>query len=95
MIYLDSPYTHPDPAADELLRARNPRIAGLRKAQMTNEYWLADLTGSLVDPRHLDLIRSTFPDYERVTTGDIQAAAKTWLTDRAAWKLVIAAKPAP
>ena len=80
---------------DELLRARAPRIAGLRKAQMTNEYWLADLTGSLADPRKLDLIRTTFPDYERVTPGDIQTAAKTWLRDSAAWKLVIKAKGAP
>ena len=81
--------------ADELLRARNPRIANLRKAQMTNEYWLADLSGSLADPRRLDLIRTTFPDYEKVTTSDIQTAAKTWLTDDRAWRLVIEAKPAP
>ena len=79
---------------DELLRARNPRVANLRKAQMTNEYWIADLSGSLADPRRLDLIRSTFPDYEKVTTSDIQAAAKSWLTDDRAWKLVIEAKPA-
>ena len=82
-------------SADELLRARAPRIAGLRKAQMTNEYWLADLSGSLADPRKLDLIRTTFPDYERVTTAAIQAAAKTWWNDAKAWRLVIAAKPAP
>ena len=81
--------------ADELLRARNPRIANLHRAQMTNEYWLADLSGSLADPRRLDLIRTTFPDYEKVTTSDIQTAAKTWLADDRAWRLVIEAKPAP
>ena len=36
--------------ADELERARNPRLAGLRKSQETNEYWLANLTGALADP---------------------------------------------
>ncbi len=82
-------------SADELLRARSPRVAGLRKAQLTNEYWLADLTGSLADPRRLDLIRSTFPDYEGVTSADIQASAKSWLTDDRAWRLIIKAASAP
>ena len=80
---------------DELARARNPRIAGLRKAQLTNEYWLADLSGAMADPRRLDLIRSTFGDYEKVTPADIQAAARAWLTDDRAWKLVIKAADEP
>ena len=78
--------------ADELTRARAPRVASLRKAQTTNEYWVTDLAGSLADPRRLDLIRSTFPDYEAVTTGDIQAAAKRWLVDTSAFKVVVKAK---
>ena len=79
------------PTADELARARNPRIATLHKAQLTNEYWLIDLGGSLADPRRLDLIRTTFADYEKVTPADIQAVARRWFTDEAAWKLVIKA----
>jgi zinc protease len=79
--------------ADELARARNPRIAGIRKAQLTNEYWIADLSGSLSDPRHLELIRSTFPDYESVTPADVQQAARDYLTDDKAWRLVIKADP--
>jgi zinc protease len=80
-------------SADELDRARNPRIAGLKKAQLTNEYWLADLTGALADPRRLDLIRSTFPDYEAISLGDIQAAARDWFKDDTAWRLVVKAGP--
>ncbi|MEP6968052.1 MAG: insulinase family protein, partial [Pseudomonadota bacterium] len=45
--------------ADELARARNPRVAGIRKAQLTNEYWLTRLAGSIADPRRLSLIRTT------------------------------------
>jgi zinc protease len=82
-------------SADELDRARNPRIAGLKKAQLTNEYWLADLTGALADPRRLDLIRSTFPDYEAINLADIQAAARDWFKDDAAWRLVVKAGDAP
>jgi zinc protease len=78
---------------DELARARAPRVAGLAKAQLSNEYWLADLSGSIAEPRKLDLIRSTFPDYDAVTTAQIQAAAKRWLADDKAWQLeIVAAK---
>ncbi len=78
--------------ADELVRARAPRVAGLAKSQLTNEYWLADLAGSIAEPRKLDLIRSTFPDYDAVTAADIQAAAKRWLTPDSAWRLRIVAR---
>ncbi len=76
---------------DELVRARAPRVAGLAKSQLTNEYWLTDLSGSIAEPRKLDLIRSTFPDYDAVTTADIQAAAKRWLTPGTAWRLRVVA----
>jgi zinc protease len=78
---------------DELARARNPRIATIRKVQFTNEYWLVRLEGALSDPRRLTLIRTTLPDYEKVTTADVQAAARAWLVDAKAWKLVISAAP--
>jgi zinc protease len=81
---------------DELMRARNPRVATIRKARMTNEYWLTRLAGSLSDPRRLDLIRTTLPDYEKVTPADIQAAARRYFVDDNAWKLLVkAATPAP
>jgi zinc protease len=79
--------------ADDATRARNPRIAGLRRAQLTNEYWLTDLDGSQGDPRRLDLIRTTFTDYEKVTPADIQAAAKQWFRADKAWELEVRAKP--
>lgn len=78
---------------DELTRARAPRVAGLAKAQLTNEYWIADLSGSIADPRRLDLIRSTFPDYAAVTPADIQASARRWLVDARAFKVVVSAAP--
>jgi len=75
--------------ADELARAKNPRVAGIEKAQLTNEYWLQRLSGAQADPRRLDLIRTTLPDYARITAQDVQAAAQTYFTDQRAWKLVI------
>ncbi len=75
--------------ADELARARNPRVAGIEKAQLTNAYWLQRLSGSQADPRRLDLIRTTLPDYAKITAQDVQAAAQAYFTDQSAWKLVI------
>lgn len=80
-------------SADDITRARNPRMAGLHRSQLTNEYWLTDLDGSQGDPRRLDLIRTTFPDYEKVTPADIQAAAKQWFRADKAWELEVRAKP--
>ena len=79
--------------ADELDRARNPRVSGIRKAELTNEYWLSRLAGALDDPRRLKLIRTTFPDYEKVTPQDVQAAAKRWFVDDKSWKMVVSAAP--
>ncbi|MGE5502020.1 MAG: M16 family metallopeptidase [Ignavibacteriales bacterium] len=76
-------------SADLLSRARNPRVEQLEKAQATNEYWLSELSFAQTDPRRLDAIRSLVPQTERVTAADVQAAARRFLTDDEAWKLVI------
>jgi zinc protease len=83
------------PSADEMERARNPRLAGILKAQASNAYWLQRLSGSMADPRRLDLIRSTVADYRGLTGADIQAAARRWLDAAKAWRLVIEAPGAP
>jgi zinc protease len=81
--------------ADELVRAKNPRIAGIRRSQLSNEYWVVSLANAQADPRRLDLIRSTFPDYESITAADVQAAAQRWFRPDKAWELVVEAKPSP
>jgi zinc protease len=83
------------PSADEMERARNPRIAGIEKAQLTNEYWLQRLAGSIADPRRLELIRTTVSDYRKLTAADVQAAAAHWFAADRAWKLVIESPTAP
>jgi zinc protease len=78
------------PVSPDLLeRARGPRLEALEKARHTNEYWLAELSGAQADPRRLDAIRSLLPATERVTPADVQAAARTFLTDERAWKLIV------
>jgi zinc protease len=78
--------------ADELDRAKKPRIDTLEKAMATNEYWLNGLAGAQRDPRRLSVLRSAEAGLERVTAEDVQKAAQTWLKDETAWKLVVAPK---
>ena len=77
------------PTADELERAKKPRLERLTKARETNEYWLEELGGAQTDPRRLAATRSLMAGYERVTAADVQAAARAYLGADKAWRLVI------
>ncbi len=75
--------------ADELDRAKKPRIERLEKSQVTNQYWLSELSGAQADPRRLDFIRHIIPGTERVTAEDVQRAAELVLKDDKAYKLEV------
>ncbi len=79
---------HP-PTADELERAKKPRIDNIEKARETNGYWLNELSGAQADPRRLDSLRSLLPGTERVTAADVQKAAQKILRDDTAWMLEV------
>ena len=79
-------------SAEELERARGPRVQDIQKQQQTNEYWLSLLSGSAQDPRLLDVIRTTIPDLQSVTIDDVQKAARDYLVNERAYTLVIAPK---
>ena len=53
---------------------------------------MSELSGAQADPRRLDAIRSLLPGTERITAADVQAAARTFLTDERAWKLIVRPK---
>jgi zinc protease len=76
-------------SADELERAKKPRIEAIEKAKQTNEYWLGQLAGGQTDVRRLDAIRASIAGLERVTAADVQRAAQTYLTDARSWKFVV------
>jgi len=75
--------------ADELDRAKKPRIERLEKSQVTNQYWLSELSGAQGDPRRLDFIRHIIPGTERVTADDVKNAAQLVLKDDKAYKLEV------
>ena len=80
------------PTADEMDRARKPRLERLAKARETNEYWLEELAGAQTDPRRLAATRSVIAGYERITPQDLQAVARQYLTEDGAWMLVVKPK---
>ncbi|HTK35026.1 MAG TPA: insulinase family protein [Caulobacteraceae bacterium] len=75
--------------ADELERARKPRLEAIQKAQQTNEYWLGQLSGAEADPRRIEAIRASLAGLERVRAADIRRVAQQYLTDERAWKLIV------
>ena len=79
-----------DVTPDELERAKKPRLDKLAKSQVTNQYWLSELSGAQVDPRRLDFIRHIIPGTERVTADDIKHAAQLVLKDDKAFRLEVA-----
>ena len=78
-----------DVTADELARAKKPRIERLQKARVSNQYWLAELSGAQEDPRRLETIRQIIPGTTAVTIADVKRAAALWLKDDKAFMLVV------
>lgn len=79
-------------SADELARAKTPRVESLQRARVTNGYWLGELSGAQEDPRRLDVIREIIPGTEQVTAADVKRAAEAWLKPDRAFKLVVVPK---
>lgn len=75
--------------ADELARAKAPRIEALQRARLANGYWLSELSGAHADPRRLEAIRDIVPGTRQVTAADVKRAAQAWLRPEAAFKLVV------
>jgi zinc protease len=75
--------------ADELERAKKPRIDQIEKARETNEYWLGALSGAQTDPRLLTATRSVLAGLQRVTIADVQKAAQTFLGDDKSWTMIV------
>jgi zinc protease len=79
--------------ADELARAKMPAIERLKKAELSNEYWLQALAGAQADPRKLELARTRLSGYEKVTAEDIKDVMAAYFTEGRVWKLVVLPTP--
>ncbi|MDB6093184.1 MAG: peptidase domain protein [Verrucomicrobia bacterium] len=79
---------------DELARARQPALTGMRESLRTNEYWLSSvLSRAQEKPETLDWCRNRIADFESITTAELSALAKTYLNhERASRATVLPAK---
>jgi len=76
-------------SADELDRAKKPRLERLEKSRVTNQYWLQELSGAQADPRKLEFIRHIVPGTEKITIADVQHAAQLVLSDAKAFRVEV------
>ncbi len=78
------------PTVDEMNRARNPAVAKIIQAQQSNGYWLAAISQLQTDPRHGDLIRQVLPHLKEVTADQVKQAARTYLNESKAARILVA-----
>ncbi|MFW6081521.1 MAG: hypothetical protein ACOC7W_06375, partial [Desulfosalsimonas sp.] len=80
---------------DELKRALEPTLTGIREQLKTNEYWLDTvLKGAARHPVQLDWSRSIKNDYETITAEDIERMAEKYLVNDESATIRIRPQPA-
>jgi zinc protease len=83
------------PSDDELERAKRPRVEQRIKTQQTNAYWLAALSAAHADARAFDAIRQLVTGTEQVTADDVRNAARTYLREDTAFRMLVRSAAAP
>ncbi|MFO1068831.1 MAG: insulinase family protein [Geminicoccaceae bacterium] len=80
---------------DELVRAKEPRLAQARTALQSNDYWLGGvLTGLNRLPQRLDMARRLIADIEGQSLADVQALADRYLDPAQARRYLVLPKSA-
>ena len=77
--------------ADELARAKTPALEELERSRQSNDYWLSVLENAQTDQNRLDLARKYEALLKSVSRGDLMAAARKYLRDDHAIKLLVGA----
>ncbi len=74
---------------DELTRAVNPILTGLRESSRTNSYWLgAVLSRTQEQPQRLDWARSRYDDNESITVEEINELAEHYLNKSQVFQVI-------
>ncbi len=76
--------------ADELKRALDPTLSGIRDNRRRNQYWLNTvLAGSRQRPDQLQWSREILEDYAAITVSEIESLARLYLVDTHAAEILI------
>lgn len=81
--------------ADELQRARQPRLGVIQRDRSGNSWWLDRLARIQQDPRVANDILTELDDYQAITPADLQRAAREVLLPGRAWSVVVVPRAAP
>lgn len=82
--------------ADELKRALDPTLSGIRDARRRNGYWLNTvLAGSTAHPEQLQWSRDILADYAGITVEEVEAAAGKYLVRDRAADILVTSQSAP
>jgi zinc protease len=83
--------------ADELERAKEPVLTSLRESARTNPYWLVNVLARAQErPEMLDWCRTRYADNEAITTAELDALAKLYLSAaHASHVAILPVTPAP
>lgn len=82
--------------ADELKRALDPTLSGIRDARRRNAYWLNTvMAGSKAHPEQLQWSRNILTDYAGITVAEVETAARTYLVNDRAATILVTSKDAP
>ncbi len=81
---------------DELERAREPILTGLRESARTNGYWLGAVLGSAQEfPQRLDWSRSRYTDFESISTSEIDVLAEAYLGADKVFRVIVRPEGGP
>jgi zinc protease len=75
--------------ADELQRARLPRLESIQRDRRGNRWWLGRLARIQQDPRVTTDIATEIADYQALTPADLQHAARDVLVPEKAWSMIV------
>jgi zinc protease len=76
--------------ADELQRAVDPTLTGIRDMRQDNGYWLKTvLSGSAEHPEQIEWSRTILSDYAAITPAEVHSVARQYLKPEAAATVVI------
>lgn len=75
--------------ADELERARRPRVEMISRAMNTNEFWMSELQDAQTDANRLPALRSAIADLERATPADLQRVARQYFVADKAYRIEV------
>ena len=74
---------------DELDRVIEPLRQLISRASSGNTFWLSQLEGATYRPEKFEKLGTLLSDYTEITPAEVQALAHQYLTDAAAWKLIV------